>query len=317
MPASTRTDDRLILVTGIHRSGTTWVGRMLAASGAVRYLHEPMNPTDGPRVMRGAVRHAYQYICPDNSQHFEPYIRRTLSMRHRVWARIKRPRPIADLRRLVCGGTPLWWKSLHLRRALIKDPFALFSAPWFAERLDCQVVIVVRRAEGVVGSIKRMGWSFDHRHLLEQPLLMRDLLSRYRNDLKRVAFGPSDLVDQATLLWLIGNNVAARFRRQYPHFHFVSHEELSLDPIGEFRKLYSRLGLPFTGAAEAQIADHSSSKNASEIDPKLAGYVTVNSQANLHLWKRRLTPEEIARVRSLTETQDECSSEFRTQRRAA
>ncbi|HUH21151.1 MAG TPA: hypothetical protein VLZ09_04715, partial [Gaiellaceae bacterium] len=35
---------RPILVTGAHRSGTTWVGKMLALAPGVGYVHEPFNP---------------------------------------------------------------------------------------------------------------------------------------------------------------------------------------------------------------------------------------------------------------------------------
>jgi hypothetical protein len=31
-----------VLVTGIHRSGTTWVGKMLAAAPGVVYINEPL-----------------------------------------------------------------------------------------------------------------------------------------------------------------------------------------------------------------------------------------------------------------------------------
>lgn len=32
-----------LLVTGIHRSGTTWIGKMLAASGGLTYANEPLS----------------------------------------------------------------------------------------------------------------------------------------------------------------------------------------------------------------------------------------------------------------------------------
>jgi hypothetical protein len=35
---------RPILVTGAPRSGTTWVGKMLALAPGVGYVHEPFNP---------------------------------------------------------------------------------------------------------------------------------------------------------------------------------------------------------------------------------------------------------------------------------
>ena len=35
-------DTKPILVTGSHRSGSTWVGKMLATSPSVNYIHEPL-----------------------------------------------------------------------------------------------------------------------------------------------------------------------------------------------------------------------------------------------------------------------------------
>ncbi|MBK8782585.1 MAG: hypothetical protein IPO22_12435 [Anaerolineales bacterium] len=32
-----------LLVTGIHRSGTSWIGRMLAAGGGLTYANEPLS----------------------------------------------------------------------------------------------------------------------------------------------------------------------------------------------------------------------------------------------------------------------------------
>ena len=42
--AAVRVTGRPILVTGAHRSGTTWVGKMLALAPGVAYVHEPFNP---------------------------------------------------------------------------------------------------------------------------------------------------------------------------------------------------------------------------------------------------------------------------------
>jgi len=44
-----------ILVTGMHRSGTTWVGRMLAASREAVYFHEPLNPDCSPALLRRSL----------------------------------------------------------------------------------------------------------------------------------------------------------------------------------------------------------------------------------------------------------------------
>lgn len=42
-------------------------------------------------------------------------------------------------------------------RPLVKDPFALFSAEWFADNFDAEVIVIVRHPAAVVSSIKRLG----------------------------------------------------------------------------------------------------------------------------------------------------------------
>ena len=67
-----------ILVTGSHRSGTTWVGRMLAAAPGVDYLHEPFKP--GPQPPTSAVRSDtwFPHIADHNAARWEEPTRRTL-----------------------------------------------------------------------------------------------------------------------------------------------------------------------------------------------------------------------------------------------
>jgi len=43
----TNNERRPVLVTGSMRSGTTFVGNVLAASDRLFYLHEPLNPVWG------------------------------------------------------------------------------------------------------------------------------------------------------------------------------------------------------------------------------------------------------------------------------
>ena len=54
-----------ILVTGAHRTGTTWVGQMLAAGG-LAYVSEPLNVLHRHGVMSAPVKHWYTYITSEN-----------------------------------------------------------------------------------------------------------------------------------------------------------------------------------------------------------------------------------------------------------
>ena len=86
---TTHPDDAPILVTGAHRTGTTWVGKMLAAGGQAAYISEPLNVWHRPGVLGAAVRHWYQYIDESNQEHFLPALRQTLAYKYHLLAEIR------------------------------------------------------------------------------------------------------------------------------------------------------------------------------------------------------------------------------------
>jgi hypothetical protein len=88
-------------VTGAHRTGTTWVGKMLAASPQTAYISEPLNVWHRPRVMRAATHHWYTYICEQNEAAYLPALRDAL-LRYHTWAEIRSLRSRKDLFRM--GG---------------------------------------------------------------------------------------------------------------------------------------------------------------------------------------------------------------------
>jgi Sulfotransferase family len=290
-----------ILVTGAHRTGTTWVGKMLAASRQAGYISEPLNLWHRPGVLRAPVQHWYTYICSENEQVYLPALRETLGFRYHLWREIRSLRSRKDALRMARDWGIFTRGRFLAQRPLLKDPFAIFSAPWFHDRLGCQVVITVRHPAAFASSLKRLGWDFDFGHLLDQPLLMRDLLGPYRSQMEAMRANPEDIIGQASLLWRITYEVAANFCQRYPDFRVVRHEDLSLDPLGGFQKLYQALDLDFTPQAQKAVSDSSSSENPGEVSKKAVHTVRLDSRANLHNWKRRLQAQEIERVRLLTQ----------------
>jgi len=59
-----------ILVTGSHRSGTTWVAKMIANSPSVGYIHEPFNPTIYRPGICAAKFRGFTYISKENEAAF-------------------------------------------------------------------------------------------------------------------------------------------------------------------------------------------------------------------------------------------------------
>ena len=287
-----------ILVTGAHRTGTTWIGRMLAAEDGVAYISEPLNVLHRPGVFAAPVRYWYTYITPENEASFLPAFHEVLDYDYHLLAELRSIRSRKDLLRMIRDFHSFFIGSMQGERPLLKDPFAVFCAPWFAERLGCQVVITVRHPAGFASSLKRLGWSFDFKDLLDQPLLMRDYLEKDRADMEKMP--PDDIVGQASLLWRMIYRVVHSTRKAHPDFQIVRHDDFSRDPVARFRELYTSLGLSFTPRAEQAILKSSSSENPNELARNKTHSVKLDSRANMENWKKRLSPEEIKRIRDIT-----------------
>ncbi len=297
-----------ILVTGVHRTGTSWVGKMLAASGEAGYINEPLNVLHRPGVMRLPIERWYTYICRDNeSDYLEAYME-LMRFHYHTGAEIRALHSRKDIGRMGRDWLTFLRSRLQNKRPLIKDPFALFSIPWFIKRLGCQVVVILRHPAAFASSLKRLNWCFQIEDLLAQPLLTRDWLSPFQDEMlaitesHHVEAASDDIISRASLLWRMAYHCVNLIRQEFPQLIIVRHEDLSLNPLKGFRTLYEDFGMDFNSAVEKAILRSSSSDNPKEVSKNRIFTTRLDSRANLENWKRRLTSQEIIRVRHLTET---------------
>jgi hypothetical protein len=286
-----------ILVTGAHRSGTTWIGRMLAGS-QVAYISEPLNVLHRPGVLRAKVPYWYQYICDENEAEYLAPFEELLDYRYHTWGEIKSIRSLKDFLRMGRDFKIFYDALEHGQRALLKDPFAVFSIPWFVRRFNFKVVVTVRHPAAFASSLKRLGWNFDFNDLLDQLLLMRDHLETYRE--RMLSIKHDDVIGQASLLWTMIYRFVHSTIKLNPHLIIVRHEDLSRDPVNGFRDLYAALGLDFTSQTEEKILGSSSSENPTELRRDKTHSVKLDSRANIENWKKRLTEEEISLIHEIT-----------------
>lgn len=287
-----------ILVTGAHRTGTTWVGKMLAACSQTAYISEPLNVLHRPGVFRTPVAQWYTYICNENEAEYLPAMHEMLAFRYHIFAEIRSIRNRKDFLRMGRDISIFIAGKIRRQRPLIKDPFAIFSAPWFAQRLGFKVVVTVRHPAAFASSLKRLNWRFDIHDLLTQPLLMRDWLEPFRTEMESLP--ADDMIGQAALLWKMIYHVVSEYRKRYPDFRVVRHEDLSCNPIEGYHELYDALSLSFTPKVEKTIVNSSSSENPKEVSRSSVHAVHLDSRANLYNWKRRLNSDEIACIRKMT-----------------
>jgi hypothetical protein len=300
LPTTETVAARPILATGMHRSGTTWLGAMLACDGDLTYIDEPFNVDYAPRVMKGIVRHYYQYVCRENEREFLPSLEHLLRYRYFAWVErtgLRRPKDLF----LACEDFVRFVrKNLRWRRPLLKCPHSVFSIPWFIERLGAQVVVIVRHPAAIASSLKRLQWAIDFRDLLEQPLLMRTGLERFRPQMEECVRRPADIIGQSNLLWRIVYQTVAGYLERFPSVTLVRHEDLSSNPVVKFGDVFSGLGLNFSSAAREKISSACCDTNPSELPLDSPHSVQLDSRGNLDNWHHRLSRQEIARVKRET-----------------
>lgn len=286
-----------ILVTGSHRSGTTWVGRMLAAAPGVQYVHEPFSPRCRPGVCGAAFDRWFTHVHSGNEDRYRPWLERTLRFRYSAGRELRALRSPRDAGRAFRDAARFAAARAAGRRPLWKDPIALFSAEWLAERLGMRVVVLVRHPAAFASSLLRLDWTFPFRDLAEQETLMDTLLAPYRAEVLAAAGREPDLLDQAALLWRLFHHVIDEYRTRHPGWIVLRHEDLSRAPLEGFLSLYRELGLEPTDEAVAVIRAHSRGGNPVEAGDAALD-VRRDSRANIDSWRRRLDADRTDRIRA-------------------
>jgi hypothetical protein len=291
---------RPILVTGLHRSGTTWVGHMLSVTSHVHYVHEPFAPMYDRGWAQTLPPERYRYEAPGRPSVLDDDLDRIVALRP-PWIRIARR--AGGLRNTVRTAQEAAQAGLARHRGartLIKDPFALLLAGRIAERSGAAVLILVRHPAGFVGSIKRSGWRLDTRNLLGQPELMRDHLEPFREQLERDVRRELDVVDHASLLWCALNSVVRAYEERYPEWIVARYEDLAPYPTAAFRSLYGRLAVPWSQETERVIAAWNAPSRRTDVTPGYKRRTRRDSPSAARTWSHHLTEEEVARVHAAT-----------------
>ena len=304
-----------LLVTGLPRSGTSWVGKMLEASGEIVYVNEPMNPAHppgrSPGILDADVGHRFHYVCADNEAAWLPAFRHTLALRYRPVRELRRNHRPYDLARAAKYAWAFAVGRLRGRRVLLDDPYALASTPWLVDRLGCTAVVLVRDPVSLASSWRKLGWHVDPGELLAQPLLVRDYLGPYEEQLAACsgAAGERDRVGAAAALWRATTGILLDVADSRPGVIVRRYETLAGDPMSELGALYGRLGLSWSPRARARVDDATSGSIASSSrgfawslrgGPSRTAYRPMDSRAALATGGAALRPDEAARIRELT-----------------
>ena len=275
-----------ILVTGMYRTGTTWVGAMLAPAG-LWALHEPFNPN------QGLWDRELAYARPDRARpEIDALVGALRRGRHR------------RVLRLPTAGQ--WFSPLRLlphepRRLLLKDPSAALLAEYLVRRHGMRALVVFRHPAAVAASFLRLGWP-THRlvaRLLEDEPLMEDWLTPHARAME-AAVARADARSGAVLYASVATALLGFERRNSGSIASLAFEDLCADPIARFRCLFEELELPYDARVTGEHARLTSGNGGTE---RPHGVVRATA-AVAGRWRSELPAAERDAVRAVWEEFD-------------
>ena len=245
-----------IFVTGVIRSGTTFVGTVLSLPLEVDYIHEPFNPQCG----LSASDSWYPYLRnePDTEamQRYHNSIQSIFSYDFTLRNKIPKEDPWLkrNLKRIVGSRGPFNLRIAKLnpfhQAAIIKDPIGNLLSEYLHTNFGVKPVIVIKHPLSFIPSIKKVNWYPNPHEIGDQPHVIEDY---FKDEPDFFSKQWSDPLLAAAAHWRVAYKVMLAQANKYPDWQVITHEELSQNPISTFSNLYEKLELPWSEQIERKI----------------------------------------------------------------
>ena len=300
--------ERWVFVTGAPRSGTTFVGTVLAGGLRTDYIHEPFNPDCGI----AGVEDPWLYLEEGEPRELclRPAIERLLDYREPLRTGFyPNDTPLRRVIKRVVGSRGPF--NLRLARmnvfrnaAVIKDPVGCLLAEHLVQRYGMKAVVMLREPEGFVASVKRLGWQPRLEPLLAQPRFVTRFLTAEDRDVA-ATFGAGTVVERAALLWRLLNRALLAMAEGNAAVLMVRHESIGEEALATFAAIFAHAGIVFDTAAERRVLRATGGHRAGARARRVQDFHR-DSRAIRDTWRAVLDADEIARVRRITAPVREC-----------
>ena len=279
-----------ILVTGSHRSGTTWVGRILSQAPGMVYVHEPLSPNQ--QIKNSPIRYFYQYFSGGKDP--EQIEQLTALLNDRIYfsnsylcARLSKGK-IKD--RIYYLKECVRFRCIKGR--IIKDPHALFLSDWLSKEYRIKILIMIRHPAAFVYSLINKQWDFDFQNFIKQPELMAGPLLKFQDEIHSIVNTYPSILKQGILLWKIFYQHIARLNETHSDWIFLRHEDLANNPEAKIIEVFDKLKLEWTTKAQTYFK---STINNSPNKP-----MSRDLSDTMYAWKKGLSDKEINEIKQET-----------------
>lgn len=258
-----------VFVSGMNRSGTTWLMDLLNYRNDFRLIFEPF---DHSRVALAVNFLDHQYLrADDDDPHF-------LAPASAILTGLVRGNFVDQHnRRLLC------------RRRLVKEVRAQLLLPWLRRHFpEMPIAIIIRHPFAAAASRRASAADIDlDADFLSQPQLVSDHLAPYVELIR----GCSTPFERSVAEWCIENGIALASLAG-GDAEVVAYEHLCTRPDDELRRLCAHARIPFGTSIRRKLRLPSST--TAEHD-RLASDWSAGGKSLVQSWIRRVTPEERAR----------------------
>ncbi len=292
-----------VLIAGVPRSGTTWIGRTLGHTARATYVNEPDGFRD-PFAFRTMLTHGENPVL-DPGEHAPDL--------ERLWAGAlaggrAAGTPRDRLARMLYERTPLDERRAaraqnHARgrlrivkhlaaprvadagaaHVIVKSVQCALELEWIADRFRPRVLVVERNPFNVLASWAELDYVRSPRELSVMTTYARE-----HWDLEPPGPGASHLAIQAFSFGVQTSALRDAVARNSEWVQ-TQHEVLCVDSAARFRTLAGELGLEWGEAAERFL---------DESDQDGTPYRTLRrTEEQPDRWRERLDPEQIATIR--------------------
>ena len=258
-------------MAGTARSGTTWLGDLIASQIACRIMFEPFNP-DLVGEYHGFNYFQYMRPVTENRQ-LRSFTEKVLTgkIRNR-WIDHQNERILAEYR-------------------LIKEIRANLLLKWLHNQFpELPILFLMRHPCAVVFSRMQLGWATDRdiQPFLSQPELVADHLMEHM-DLIHTARTDEE---KHAIIWSVSNLVPLK-QLTPGTFHFVYYEDLCVQPEIELPRIFQTLNMNYDSSLAKKVHRPSQTTRATS--------AVVNGNDQISQWKNTLSPLQIERILKVTQ----------------
>jgi hypothetical protein len=289
-----------VLLAGVPRGGTTWVGQVLARTADTRYVHEPDGVHDPFAFVSKLGLHHHPLLDPaDDVPEYERlwegafaggepagtprdrlarFLFKNLKQEARYAARFEgqfslRARAVRALAVPRVAGPPVG-------HVVVKSVNSALSLEWLASRFEPQVGVILRHPMNVVSSWTAFGWNAPSGPMYNA--ISARMAERFAIELPPVTASRLSRTT-AIVCSLLYSLSEAKYR--HPEWTLIVHEDVCVDPLTQFRSTADAIGLTWNADAERFI---------SESDKPGTGYAVNRVTAEQPgRWRERLAAHDV------------------------